>query len=258
MKYLPFIFENQEVKYTIAKNEAIVEAASAQIINMNVLLEDYIYDNLHQFTNCENNLTSVYENIRDFVVNANVNSYLVLSEIMASPQLNDSEKLSYIYEISGELIKTAIGDTLKKGGGSLKTTVVNAIKDAAGKILRAPKQAYDNMRQDIGGKLKSFGPEYNDRAARSTISELLNKNESELARAKKYVDDGPLIDSLNKNITDLNRLRSNLREMRKQTNIDREKSYNRGMRVGAVGVGAGSIASSMADANYYNNLENNR
>jgi len=100
MKYLPFIFENQDVKATVANNEVIVEAASKQIINMNILLEDYIYNNLQQFINYGSDLTDIYENIKNFVVNTNVNNYLLFSEVLASTQLSNEEKLTCLYETS--------------------------------------------------------------------------------------------------------------------------------------------------------------
>ena len=97
---MSFIFEDQDVRNTVAVNEAIVEIASTALINANVVLEDYIYSNLVQFTSGTSSLADIYENIRNFVISENVSLYNQYSEILSDNELSPQQKAACFYENS--------------------------------------------------------------------------------------------------------------------------------------------------------------
>ena len=98
MKYMSFIFENQDVRNTVAGSEAIVEVASNALINANIVLEDYIYANLARFTTGADSLADIYENIRNFVISENVALYTQFSEILSDNELSPQQKVACFYE----------------------------------------------------------------------------------------------------------------------------------------------------------------
>lgn len=92
LKYVSYIFENQDVRGQVAASEYLVEMASANIINHNLLVESYIYENLAMFTSNSDNVADIYESIRDFVISENTTLYSQLSEILADSELTPEEK----------------------------------------------------------------------------------------------------------------------------------------------------------------------
>jgi len=94
MKYVSYIFEDQDVRNTASKNEYLVEVASNAVINHNALLDAYVYNNLERFTG--NNLAEIYENIRSFIIQENLAIYSQYSEILSDNQLSDQEKVACV------------------------------------------------------------------------------------------------------------------------------------------------------------------
>lgn len=101
MKYIPYIFENQNLLQTVVNNEALVGLAANAVINHNLVLESYIHDNLPSFVD-NDNISSIYENIRNFVIGENTALYSQFSEILADNQLTNEEK-AYCFEASSNL-----------------------------------------------------------------------------------------------------------------------------------------------------------
>ncbi len=89
---MSFIFENQNVRDSVSKNEPLIDKAFSQILNHNLMLESYIHENLAQFT--ADSAAEFYNNIRDFVINENTIAYSQVSEILADTELSDDEKVA--------------------------------------------------------------------------------------------------------------------------------------------------------------------
>lgn len=95
---MSYIFENQDLRQTVANNEALVEMASSNVVNYNLDLESYVYENLAQFTAGANELVDIYENVRNFIISENTALYSQLSEILADSQLTSEEKAYCLQE----------------------------------------------------------------------------------------------------------------------------------------------------------------
>ena len=92
MKYIPYIFENQDVQAQVELNEPLVELAARNVINYNIALESYIYENLGQFALPSPDVADIYTSIRNFVISENTALYSQLSEILADTYLSSDEK----------------------------------------------------------------------------------------------------------------------------------------------------------------------
>lgn len=114
MKYMSYIFENQDLRQTVANNEVLVDMASSNVINYNIALESYIYENLALFTSASNDIVEIYENVRDFIINENTTMYSQLSEILADTELSMQEKAYCLQEAApgGASIAAATDMTL--------------------------------------------------------------------------------------------------------------------------------------------------
>ena len=123
MKYMSYIFENQDLRQTVANNEALVEMASSNVVNYNLDLESYVYENLAQFTAGANELVDIYENVRNFIISENTALYSQLSEILADSQLTSEEKA---YCLQENFIEKA------------KTVASHFLNDAKTKVFGAP------------------------------------------------------------------------------------------------------------------------
>jgi hypothetical protein len=98
LKYVSYIFENQDVRSQVASSESLVDLATNNIINHNLMVESYIYDNLAQFVAEATDVTEAYENIRNFVISENTTVYSQLSEILADTELTIEEKVQCLSE----------------------------------------------------------------------------------------------------------------------------------------------------------------
>lgn len=141
MKYMSFIFENQDIRNTVANSEALVELASANIINTNLVLEAYIYENLVDFTAGTETAHEVYERIRDFVISENSIAYTQLSEILADSELSEEEKVACLTEVD---VATALGmhakPALIQQAKNAAQTVGTALTSGLGKVGSTAKE----------------------------------------------------------------------------------------------------------------------
>ena len=119
MKYIPYIFENQDVQAQVEFNEPLVELAARNVINYNIALESYIYENLGQFALPSPNVADIYTSIRNFVISENTALYSQLSEILADTYLSPDEKARCLTE--GNLVDKGLGlvKSLKNGIAAL-------------------------------------------------------------------------------------------------------------------------------------------
>jgi hypothetical protein len=111
LKYVSYIFENQDVRSQVAANEALVELAANNIINHNIVVESYIYENLAQFVADASNVADVFESIRNFVISENTTLYSQLSEILADSELSVEEKACCLSEAVDPSQSSAADDT---------------------------------------------------------------------------------------------------------------------------------------------------
>lgn len=68
MKYLKFVFENEEVNNLIDSNEQIINEITSSIIQNTILLEDYIIENIDSFISSNSSLVDIYEAIKNFTI----------------------------------------------------------------------------------------------------------------------------------------------------------------------------------------------
>jgi flagellar biosynthesis component FlhA len=73
MKYLKFVFENQEVKDLIDSQEENINTITEAIIYNSINLEQYVQENLEQFVTANASIADVYENIKNFAVQETIN-----------------------------------------------------------------------------------------------------------------------------------------------------------------------------------------
>jgi len=159
MKYVSYIFEDQDVCNTVAQNEYLVEIASNAVIHHNALLESYIYNNLESFLG--ENLAEVYENIRSFIIKENLAIYSQFSEILSDSQLSDQEKVA-CFENEVKTATEAVGKSFLKniwdGVKNVPSDFVRGFNRAgAYKDIAKAKKKLDNV--VAGAKSRGVTPE---------------------------------------------------------------------------------------------------
>jgi hypothetical protein len=73
MKYLKFVFENQEVKSLVDSQEENINTITEAIIYNTLNIEQYVQENLEQFVTTNSSIADVYENIKNFAVQETIN-----------------------------------------------------------------------------------------------------------------------------------------------------------------------------------------
>ena len=68
MKYLKFIFENEEVNKLVDSQEDVINEITNSIIQNTVLLEGYIKENIDQFIGSNSSLIDIYKTIKNFTI----------------------------------------------------------------------------------------------------------------------------------------------------------------------------------------------
>jgi len=68
MKYLNFVFENEEVNTLVDSQEDNINEITAYVIKNSIALEDYVKENLDQFVSSTSSLSDVYEAIKNFTI----------------------------------------------------------------------------------------------------------------------------------------------------------------------------------------------
>lgn len=75
MKYLKFVFENEEVKDLITSQTNNIEEITKHIIEANMELEEFVLENIELFTKTTSSLADISNNIKTFIVNENIEMY---------------------------------------------------------------------------------------------------------------------------------------------------------------------------------------
>jgi len=96
MKYLKFIFENEEVCNLTDTNQELINEATANIIYNSINLEQYVQENLDQFVSSSSSLAEVYEAIRDFAIQETVDLFSASSEVIKDPVLSNEIKFAIL------------------------------------------------------------------------------------------------------------------------------------------------------------------
>ena len=163
---MSYIFENQDLRQTVANSEVLVEIASANIIRHNMVLEAYIYENLDQFTFDSSEIADIYENVRNFVIGENTALYSQLSEILADTQLSAEEKAYCLQEgtVENALDQTAAGyhkltNTIANSGAMDAT--VKGVRSAQAMAVKGMEQSPHTMGA-IGKGIDAGKGAYND------------------------------------------------------------------------------------------------
>jgi hypothetical protein len=143
MKYVSYIFENQDVRATVTQNESLVDLATNSLINANIHLESYVYNNLSNFVSGVGSLAEIYENIRNFIISENTALYSQYSEILADSQLSAQEKAACFIEadnVGANISPDPLVKTLNSDGTNstnyiehAKAVASNFAKEAASK-----------------------------------------------------------------------------------------------------------------------------
>lgn len=156
MKYMSFIFENQDIRNTVANSEALVEIASKSIIDTNLVLEAYIYENLVDFTASANSAHEVYERIRDFVISENTIAYSQLSEILADSELSTEDKTACFTESAAEYWAATQAKAAEVAAAAQQkaAAVGSSLQQTAGTAMEAGRQKVDAL---VAGTKNYFG-----------------------------------------------------------------------------------------------------
>lgn len=68
MKYLKFVFENEEVNNLVDSQEDTINEVTASIVQNALSLESYVKENIDQFIGSNSSLADIYENIKAFAL----------------------------------------------------------------------------------------------------------------------------------------------------------------------------------------------
>lgn len=99
MKYLKFIFENEEVCALTDGHQDLINEATSAIIHNSINLEAYVLENIEQFMSADSDIADIYENIRNFAVQETIDMFNVSSEVIKDPEL-DSDLKAAILEVN--------------------------------------------------------------------------------------------------------------------------------------------------------------
>jgi hypothetical protein len=131
MKYVKFIFENQEVRSLTEANSPFIDVASNIVVNNNIILESNILDNLDNFISHGTSIAEVYEGIRDFVISENLELYNEISALLSSTEISDEDKAQILAEAE------ASSGWWVKNGGKVKHAATLMAAGATGAALHA-------------------------------------------------------------------------------------------------------------------------
>lgn len=135
MKYLKYIFENEEVNSLVeSQQELIDEAVNACTLN-SLLIDDYVQENLEEFISFDDNLSNIYETIKVYSVQESLDMIDVTNEIIADSELTLEEKHYLLTEAVEEYLEEVSNGRFYTG--KAKAYVGRKINAAKSNISRA-------------------------------------------------------------------------------------------------------------------------
>ena len=99
MKYLKFVFENEEVCNLTDINQPLIEVATQAAIYNSISIEEDILNNLDAFISSESALVDVYESIKDYTISKSIEFYDLVNEIISDPVLTIDQKAVVLSEV---------------------------------------------------------------------------------------------------------------------------------------------------------------
>lgn len=99
MKYLNYIFENENIQNYININQPYIDESSKYVIQFNIDLYNHILENISSFV--AEDIDKFYLNIRDFIIQENVEFYNILLEADESPK--EESKVKKGLKIAGKV-----------------------------------------------------------------------------------------------------------------------------------------------------------
>jgi hypothetical protein len=168
MKYVKFIFENQNVQQTILEQEQLVEFASQVVINYNLQLESYIYNSLELYIS--EDLNDTYNNIRNFIIQENLNAYNYISEVLADSDLTPDDKFLLIESLHG------ITSLLGSGAKNAAKEAITHLKLANPGVKLSKQDIIDHMLKS--NKHNSKGIDH------GVLKRELNKTAEEVSKGR--------------------------------------------------------------------------
>jgi hypothetical protein len=201
MKYLKFIFENNNIRQVVEQKTNLIEKSKDIVVKHNLYLENYIHNNLHLFMNSNSKLYDIQNKIREFVVNENVGLYNYLSLLLK--QENAEELIKEEYERRS---------FLQKHGGKIAAGLGGAAAAAAAVHLHNHPELIPHFNKgdsSDGGKeavrtLSSDNPD--PAAAKKATAALTTTKDSELDSDAKTAKKA-LLDKRAKEIEARNKVR---------------------------------------------------
>jgi hypothetical protein len=115
MKYLKFVFENEEVCQLTDGNAAIINVATQAAVYNSLLIENDIATNLESFISSSSDLVSIYESIKDYAISESISFYNQVNDILTNNSLSDEAKA---------FILTPVHE------GDMRTPAQHAVKNA--------------------------------------------------------------------------------------------------------------------------------
>jgi len=265
MKYIQTIFEDQDVQALAIANEPLIQYSADLLVESNVNLINYVVENMDQFL-VEGDLASTYENIRNFAVQANLNTINENAIILADPRLSEEEKAYYINEVINTIFK-GVGDGVHAIVTAPKRAV-QAITAIPGQIASVVRTRHDNRnrqhRQTVDALNSSttrntkLGQELSDLQTRHDLtSDALIGTQSELrnlrAKHDSTLDTHQTLQSQHDaNVADHQVTKSKVSDLENQrSNLTKS---NKNLKLG-VGLGAAGTLVGAGTAGYYANRD---
>jgi hypothetical protein len=152
MKYLKFVFENEEVCQLTDGNAAIIEVATQAAVYNSLLIENDIATNLESFISSGSDLVSIYESIKDYAISESISFYNQVNDILTNNSLSDEAKafiLTPVHEVSAAEVGDGIIKGSKRLGSDLATGVAN-FGGLASKTARAVGNKANDVRKWVG------------------------------------------------------------------------------------------------------------
>ncbi len=170
MKFVKFIFENEEVRALTEAHSPFIDVASNIVVHYNSILESHIQDNLKDFISTEMPVHEIYENIRNYTVYENIGLYNLINNLISNSTISDTEKAKALTEAEQSASWWAKhGSKVKKAGVLMGAAGATAAASAAG--LKA--MGYDPTH--IAG-WKDAGSDAYDYAKKHITNLLAKKN----------------------------------------------------------------------------------
>jgi hypothetical protein len=162
MKYLKFVFENQEVCDLTDSNESLINIATNAVVYNSISLENEISSTLGTFLSSDSNLNDVYETIRDYAVAKSIDFYTVINEVLLDTSISDEVKAYILTPINETRWTDQALDRPREVWNAVKNAkfgnaldkpkeVLNAVKNAKlSDALDRPKEALGYIKNRLG------------------------------------------------------------------------------------------------------------